>query len=190
MVIEAAGCLKTYEKTAAGHECTTLVMDKCAQTSFPHCYYMCNNFLMHYEVATHTAQIQTQVFPSILGRPHAAPVVRGVFFLDQSAGRVVQDAKLRTSVSREAESFWKVPPDYAIALLSFYFDNCKRCDVLQEMHSYYDSHVDLQVATPSHYLPVSPSHNILSACNQLFLSHAPPFHCRPFKSHGKMVCVV
>lgn len=114
MVIEAAGCLKTYEKTSAGHECTTLVMDK------------------YEEVRTHTAQIQTQVFPSILGRPHAAPVLRGVFFLGHGgalyAQRAAPNAKLATSVSREAVSFWKVPTAHAIASLSFYFDGCKRGD--------------------------------------------------------------
>ncbi len=91
-VIEAAGCLRTYEKTAAGHECTTLVMDQ------------------YNEVKTHTAQIQTTTFPSILSRPHAAPVVRGILFLDNpsrghgSAGSVT----FETSVSAEAEKFWKV----------------------------------------------------------------------------------
>jgi hypothetical protein len=90
MVIEAAGCLHTYEKTAAGHECTTLVMDK------------------YTAVPTHTAQIQTEIFPSILDRPHAAPVVRGVWFLDLSAQSNAKLSKMSTSVGKEAESFWKV----------------------------------------------------------------------------------
>ncbi len=89
LVIEAAGCLRTYEKTAAGHECTTLVMDQ------------------YYEVKTHTAQIQTTTFPSILSRPHAAPVVRGILFLDNPSGSA-GSVTFQTSVSAEAEKFWKV----------------------------------------------------------------------------------
>jgi len=91
LLIEAAGCLRTYEKTASGHECTTLVMDK------------------YSEVATHTAQIQTTTFPSILSRPHAAPVVRGILFLDHASGYgSAGSVSFVTSLDPGAEKFWKV----------------------------------------------------------------------------------
>ncbi len=105
VVIEAAGCLKTYEKTSVGHECTTLVMDK------------------YTEVATHTSAIQTACFPSILGRPHAAPVVRGVFMClganaqsnSNPLGRGSSSPRskslnhnLQMSVGPWADGFWKV----------------------------------------------------------------------------------
>lgn len=106
MVIEAAGCLKTYEKTSEGHECTTLVMDSYKQ------------------VATHTAAIQTKTFASILGRPHAAPVVRGVFLCDGAVstnplGRASASPRsrnlndnLQMSVGPWADKFWKEVHDY------------------------------------------------------------------------------
>jgi hypothetical protein len=109
MVIEAAGCLKTYEKTSEGHECTTLVMDSYKQ------------------VATHTAAIQTKTFASILGRPHAAPVVRGVFLCDGAVstnplGRATASPRsrnlndnLQMSVGPWADKFWKVSQRRAVA---------------------------------------------------------------------------
>lgn len=116
MVIEAAGCLKTYEKTSAGHECTTLVMDN------------------YKEVATHTAAIKSTTFPSILGRPHAAPVVRGVFLCDGGVStthtfplgrgstsprsRNLND-NLQTSVGPWAVNFWKVALLVPVAAVYF-----------------------------------------------------------------------
>jgi hypothetical protein len=92
MVIEAAGCLKTYQKSAAGHECTSLVMDK------------------YSEVPTHTDAIETTIFPAIMGRFQAAPVVRGVFLLGPtSCLPIINSNSLTCSVSPAAESFWKVP---------------------------------------------------------------------------------
>jgi hypothetical protein len=101
MVIEAAGCLKTYEKTAAGHECTTLVMDK------------------YKEVQTHTNAIQTSIFPALMGRPHAAPIVRGVLLMGRSSSPKIPS--LVTSVSHEAELFWKVTMALMMILLLLHF---------------------------------------------------------------------
>jgi hypothetical protein len=100
MIIEAAGCLKTYEKTSVGHECTTLVMDK------------------YKEVKVHTDMIRTTVFPDLMGRPHAAPVVRGVFLLEPSSSLKHIDAHdLGCSVSPKAEAFWKVSVDFMMMML-------------------------------------------------------------------------
>ncbi len=62
----------------------------------------------YHEVAVHTAQIQTTTFPSILSRPHAAPVVRGILFLDNSFGIATGSVSFETSVNPGAEKFWKV----------------------------------------------------------------------------------
>ena len=102
MVIEAAGCLRTYEKTAAGHECTTLVMDN------------------YTSVQTHTNAIQTSVFPALMGRPHAAPIVRGVLLMGPSSSPKV--SSLVTSVSHKAELFWKVTMELMMILLLLPFD--------------------------------------------------------------------
>ena len=191
MVIEAAGCLKTYEKTSAGHECTTLVMDKCVQTGSLH--FICNNLIMYQEVQTHTAQIQTEIFPSILDRPHAAPVVRGLFYLDQTPPQVL--AKMTTSVSREAQSFWKVMKVHAIVLLSFYFDNGKHDDDGTKVMLYLCTTGNAQLLRsacgppsgsplppPDKPYPFTP-HNIISASKPaVSLSLAPHFFPIPLKA--------